>query len=209
MTRSELLERSAFPALAKRREGGLALCIAGLAVVLLTAGCAARAAEAPAGGPALQVPAPPNRVLAPVEDPPVATAPIPESPPEATPPRLSRPPADTRPAPPAAAAPAPAPTPPAAPAPPAVAPPAIPRDLRAPSPANAATERDVRDVLARAARDINQVDYNRLSPEGKSQYEQSKRFSIQAEQALRERNLIFAVTLADKAATLAAELAAR
>jgi hypothetical protein len=85
-----------------------------------------------------------------------------------------------------------------------------PRDLRAPSPAdNAPTERSVRDVLARAARDINQVDYNRLSPEGKSQYEQSKRFSIQAEQALRERNLIFAATLADKAATLAAELLGR
>jgi hypothetical protein len=67
----------------------------------------------------------------------------------------------------------------------------------------------VRDVLARAARDINQVDYNRLSPEGKSQYEQSKRVSIQAEQALRERNLIFAATLADKAATLAAELLGR
>jgi hypothetical protein len=81
--------------------------------------------------------------------------------------------------------------------------------LRAPSPANAATERSVRDLLARAARDINQVDYSRLSAEGKSQYEQSKRFSIQAEQALRERNLIFAATLADKAATLAAELLGR
>jgi hypothetical protein len=67
----------------------------------------------------------------------------------------------------------------------------------------------VRDLLARAARDINQVDYSRLSAEGKSQYEQSKRFSIQAEQALRERNLIFAATLADKAATLAAELLGR
>jgi len=67
----------------------------------------------------------------------------------------------------------------------------------------------VRDLLARAARDINQVDYSRLSTEGKSQYEQSKRFSIQAEQALRERNLIFAATLADKAATLAVELLGR
>jgi hypothetical protein len=64
-------------------------------------------------------------------------------------------------------------------------------------------------VLARAARDINQVNYSRLSAEGRSQYDQSKRFSIQAEQALRERNLVFAATLADKAATLATELLGR
>jgi len=142
-------------------------------------------------------------VLAPVEEPAVvAEAPVPETPPAAVaPPRTTKPTGEARPAPapPAAAVPAPAPPPP----------PAAPRDLRAPSPANAATERSVRDLLARAARDINQVDYSRLSAEGKSQYEQSKRFSIQAEQALRERNLIFAATLADKAATLAAELLGR
>jgi hypothetical protein len=72
-----------------------------------------------------------------------------------------------------------------------------------------ATEGSVRELLARAARDINQVNYNRLSSEGRAQYDQSKRFSIQAEQALRERNLVFAATLADKAATLAAELLGR
>ncbi|HEY4646428.1 MAG TPA: hypothetical protein VIH25_09120, partial [Steroidobacteraceae bacterium] len=91
----------------------------------------------------------------------------------------------------------------------AVAPAPAPRDLRTASPANTATEGSVRDLLARAARDINQVNYNRLSTEGRSQYDQSKRFSIQAEQALRERNLMFAATLADKAATLAAELLGR
>jgi hypothetical protein len=140
-----------------------------------------------------------------VEEPAVAAeAPVPETPPASVaPPRPTRPTAEARPAPapPAAAAPAPAPAPPPA---------AAARDLRAPSPDNnAATERSVRDLLARAARDINQVDYSRLSAEGKSQYDQSKRFSIQAEQALRERNLIFAATLADKAATLAAELLGR
>jgi hypothetical protein len=107
------------------------------------------------------------------------------------------------------ARPAPAAAAPAAPPPAAVTPPPAPRDLRPSSPANTATEGSVRDLLARAARDINQVNYNRLSAEGRAQYDQSKRFSIQAEQALRERNLIFAATLADKAATLAAELLGR
>jgi hypothetical protein len=143
----------------------------------------------------LQVPPPPERVLGPVEEAAVAAAPVPE-----TPAAAARPAPVARPAPPAPPA--------AAPAPPVAAAPA-PRDLRPASPANTATEASVRDLLARAARDINQVNYNRLSSEGRSQYDQSKRFSIQAEQALRERNLVFAATLADKAATLAAELLGR
>jgi hypothetical protein len=84
--------------------------------------------------------------------------------------------------------------------------PAEPRDLRPALPANLEGERTVREMLARAARDIARVEYTRLSADGRAQYDQSKRFSAQAEQALKERNLIFAVTLADKAATLAAEL---
>ena len=81
------------------------------------------------------------------------------------------------------------------------------RDLRAaPSAANAATERTVRDLLARAARDLGRTDYRRLSAEGRETYDQSRRFSQQAQQALKERNVAFAMTLADKASTLAAEL---
>lgn len=76
----------------------------------------------------------------------------------------------------------------------------------APSAADVAAERNVRDLLGRATRDLGRVDYGRLSANGRSQYEQSKRFTEQAEQALKDRNLPFAVTLADKAATLAAEL---
>jgi hypothetical protein len=64
----------------------------------------------------------------------------------------------------------------------------------------------VKDLLARATRDLGRVDYRQLSADGKAQYDQSKRFSEQAQDALRERNLVFAQTLADKAATLAAEL---
>jgi len=174
----------------------------GLAISLLVAlsasGCAKAGAAVVPDGPPLQVPVPPQRVLAPVEEvsvpPPVAE---PETPPAAAvPPRPpARPVTEPKPQPPAPA--------PAAPPP---APVAAPRDLRAASPANAATERSVRDTLARAARDINRVNVTRLSAEERAQYEQSKRFSAQAEEALKERNLIFAATLADKAATLATEL---
>jgi hypothetical protein len=147
------------------------------------------------------MPEPPPRVLAPVEEPLVATTPAPEpeppvaaAPPRATPPRPAEP-----------AKPQPASAPPAAAAPPARAPVET-RELRPASPATAATERSVREMLARAARDLGRVNYARLSADGRAQYEQSKRFSTQAEDALRERNLVFAATLADKAATLAAEL---
>jgi hypothetical protein len=145
------------------------------------------------------MPAPPDRVLAPVEEPLVVTAPAPEpEPPVAV--------AAPRPAP-ARPAPEPKPAPPAAAAPPSR--PVETRELRPASPATAATERGVRDMLTRAARDLGRVDYGRLSADGRAQYEQSRRFSLQAEDALRERNLVFAATLADKAATLAAELLQR
>jgi hypothetical protein len=85
-----------------------------------------------------------------------------------------------------------------------------PRELRPASPArDAAAEKDVRDTLARAARDLSRVDYGKQSADARAQYDQSKRFTQQAEQALKDRNFVFAATLADKAATLAAELVSR
>ena len=88
--------------------------------------------------------------------------------------------------------------------------PVEPRELRPASPArDAAAEKDVRDTLARAARDLGRVNYGRLSADARAQYDQSKRFTQQAEQALKDRNFVFAATLADKAATLAAELLGR
>ena len=173
-----------------------------LAAVMVT-GCAkAQAKGAPEGVP-LAVPSPPARVLAPVEEPLVVAVPPPESQPAAATPRTPpRPPvrrAETVPEPaPAAATPA------------AEAAPAEPRELRPASPArDAAAEKEVRDTLARAARDLGRVNYGRLSVDARSQYDQSKRFTQQAEQALKDRNFVFAATLADKAATLAAELLGR
>jgi hypothetical protein len=71
---------------------------------------------------------------------------------------------------------------------------------------DAVAEREVRELLQRAARDLKRTDYRKLTAEGRSQYDQSKRFADQAEQALKERNFVYATTLADKAATLAAVL---
>jgi hypothetical protein len=176
---------------------------------LFAGACAkARAAAAP-DGPPLEMPDAPPRVLAPVDPPPPVVVTVPETPPvvEQRPP--ARPPArrangnpseaDARPEP-------PPPAPVAAQPPPGPVPTET-RELRAaPSSSAVDAERGVRELLTRATRDLNRVDYGKLSADGRTQYEQSKRFSQQAEQALRDRNFVFATTLADKAATLATEL---
>ena len=169
------------------------------------AGCAKAQAKDIAGGPPLDVPAPPERVLAPVEEPVLVSAPPPAeaAPPAAVAPRTPlRPPVRrVEPEQPAPAAAAPT-TPQPAPEPP--------RELRPASPAaDAAAERESRDALARAARDLGRVDYGKLNPDARAQYDQSKRFMEQAQQALKDRNFVFAATLSDKAAALAAELVGR
>ena len=169
--------------------------------------CAKAQAKSVPEGPPLDVPAPPARVLAPVEEPVIEVPPPAEVPAAAAPPR-------TPPRPPVRRAEQPQ-QPPADPAPVAVAPPVepvpeAPRELRPASPAGeAVAEKGVRDTLARAARDLGGINYGRLSADAKAQYEQSKRFTQQAEQALKDRNFVFAATLADKAATLAAGLTGR
>ena len=161
------------------------------------------------GRTAARVPEPPARVLAPVEEPVTASAPPPETPAPA----------------PAAAAPRTPPRPPARrtePERPDTPPPttaaaagdapcagASARTAASPPSSDAAAEREARDKLARAARDLGRVDYGRLNADARAEYEQSKRFSEQAQQALKDRNFVFASTLADKAATLAAGLAPR
>jgi type IV secretory pathway VirB10-like protein len=168
--------------------------------------CAKAQAKAVPEGPPLDVPAPPARVLAPVEEPVIEVTPPPELPAAAAPPRTPPRPPVRR---------AEQPQPPVDPAPVAVAPPVepapeAPRELRPASPAGeAAAEKGVRDTLALAARDLGGVNYGRLSADAKAQYDQSKRFTQQAEQALKDRNFVFAATLADKAATLAAGLTGR
>jgi hypothetical protein len=189
----------------------------GICLALAASGCAKTKAKTVAEGPALQVPEPPPRVLAPVEEEPIAATPAtPEASPPAPAPRTAPPRPATPPRRPNAATNEPAPRQEPPPAEQPVTPPVAttpaepPRELRpALSAADAAEERKIRDLLTRAARDLNRVDYRRLSTDGRAQYEQSKRFNDQAEQAIKDRNYVFAATLADKAATLAAQLLGR
>jgi hypothetical protein len=171
-------------------------------VLLLLTGCAKTKAAAVPDGPPLAVPMAPAHEIpvqqiaeAPPEEPPPAP-----DPPAPTPkPAVTRPPArpDTRTQTPAPAA--------AQPTPPAQAPTEV-REVRAAPPASPADEQKVRDLMKKAADDLKGVDYQKLSKEGKAQYDQSKRFSDEAQQAVKERNFVYAMTLAEKAATLAAEL---
>jgi hypothetical protein len=171
--------------------------------VAFVSACAKAQAETVPNGPPLAVPAPPPRVLAPVQQIVEAAPPPALEPAEAprTPPRQTPPPERRAETPPPAAAPPPAPA--ATPAPGEV------REVRAmPAASAAAEDRKVRELLGQASRILlNQVEYRKLSAEGQSQYNQSKRFAEQAEEALKVKNFVYAMTLADKAVTLARELA--
>lgn len=70
-------------------------------------------------------------------------------------------------------------------------------------------ERGIRASLTRAAAALNRIDYRVLNADARTQYDTAKRFIRQADDALRTKNLVFAKNLADKAATLAAQLAGR
>jgi outer membrane biosynthesis protein TonB len=172
------------------------------ALLLSLVGCGARAkAQTLPDGPPLAVPtAPAHEIVIEqiAEAPPPQPEPVPE--PVAATPNPNAIKVQTKPS-------APKPEPPANQ--PAVAPPAAPETpvVRASPAAAAGDETKARTLIARATNDLEKrVDFQRLSDEGKAQYNQSKRFRDQADQALKERNFLLAVTLADKAATLAAEL---
>jgi type IV secretory pathway VirB10-like protein len=78
-----------------------------------------------------------------------------------------------------------------------------------PAEREAQVEKGTRDLLARALVDLNRIDYSRLKADARTQYDQARRFVSQAEDALLKRNLVFASNLAEKASTLAAQLAGR
>ena len=177
-----------------------------LAVVLCTlpAACATTrprvTAEAP---PLLIVPEPPPRIILPPDPtPPPAPeeTPAPASPPRARPARPPQPrPERQDPARPAETAGAPRP----------------PNGQEGPAPAPAPAEPadrgegTVRRQLGRAQEDLNRVDYAALSSTLRAQYDTAKRFITLGDQALREQNVIYAATLADKATTIAAQLLRR
>jgi len=175
---------------------------------LLLSGCAKTQAATVPDGPPLAVPAAPPRVLAPPADEPLAENP-PEPQPAATPPptNASQPP---RPRP----RPATTVTPPVEEPKPAETPATPPVTAEAPvvrpvpTPADTAAERRIRDGMRKARTDLDRVDYQKLSANGKLQYEQAKGFIEQTERELKDRNYAFLTTIVDKAAQIATELLA-
>jgi outer membrane biosynthesis protein TonB len=171
-------------------------------VAVCTAACAQKAhpqtrVEPP---PALTVPIPPPRVIVPPQPEP-STAPVEDA--QAPSPSRPRPP---RPAPRPDAKPEAHPdatSDQAKPPSPDTQTPAANSDLQ---PADAAGVAAIRQQMTRASQDLMQVNYSALSSDLKTQYDTANRFLQLAEQALRERNLLFASTLADKAGAIAALL---
>ena len=171
-------------------------------------GCMRARAKTLPNGPPLDVPAPPPRVVLPLEaaaeaPPAQPTAPSPEEP--------RRPPPPARPRPTPAA---PAETPrvaeePPRPATPPATPPATTTLQTTPAAEQGEVERAIRATMTRASADLNRIDYRALNKDARTQYDTAKRFIQQAEDAIRMKNLPFAKNLADKAAVLATQLSPR
>jgi outer membrane biosynthesis protein TonB len=151
------------------------------------------------------MPAPPPRDIG--EPPPVAEPAPPE--PAAPVPEPARP-APPRPRPPAPLKPEPVPESKPDEPPKTTSPPSPPTTLQTgPTAADAELERGIRAMLLRASADLRRVNTRRLSADAREQYDTASRFARQADDAIRAKNLVFARTLAEKAAALAAQLAGR
>jgi hypothetical protein len=179
--------------------------LASVAVVVLAlaaAACVSAQAKGEPGGPTLAPPAPPPHTVIPVEI--VEEPAAPPAPPLPAPPVQSSPrqrvPKPGNPA----EKPVDKPDPAAVPTLPAAAVPAPP--LQTTANVNE-VEKTIRARMAQARRDLELTDSRALTPERRAQYDTAKRFLLQADDALKVKNLVFAEQLADKAATLAAALA--
>jgi hypothetical protein len=185
---------------------GRSRLLAAALAAALGAGCAApRAQVAAEPPPPLTVPPPPPRIIVPPDPtpvPPVEEAPAPVAPARPRPQRPAPPrtdPTKTEPPKPADTDPAKAANgqePPAAPAPTLEMQPG-------------AGDARVRQQLDKAVEDLRNVNYAALSSDLKIQYDTAKRFITLGEQALREQNLMFAATLAEKAGAIATQLLRR
>jgi hypothetical protein len=184
-----------------------------VAVAPILSACASASAKTnPAERPPLSVPPPPPRVIETAPQPDPVPEPVPELPAATVPPPRSRPtrdpgqkpepakPPDTKageatPAEPVGPSPAPAP-----PAP----------QLRTPQTADSTeAERNVRSTIERANKSLGGVNFGPLNNERKKAYNDAKMFIHQAEEALKQGNFVFAQGVANKAETLAKELAGK
>lgn len=180
-------------------------------ILLALVGCVRPRVNTPAQPALLEVPPPPPRVIVPPE---------PEEPAEETtaeePDTAARRPSTPRPRPPQRtetakpAEPKPETPPDAEASRPPTVPPVPLGPLQPALPASPVEmERQVRDQLAQAKRDLDRIDYRALGADAKSQYDTAKRFIEQASQALTDKNFLFAAKLAEKAVGLASNLQAR
>ena len=173
--------------------------------------CSVAQAKGPATRPALEVPQPPPRVVEPVTaeappalepvadlPPPPTNSPRPRSQPSRETASRDAPKPDPKPETPPATDTAPPPAPVTNPAP----------QIRTPAD-NSETAKQVRDILDRANKGLSTVDYRVLTPQRKESYDTAKRFILQAEDAIKASNLVYARFLADKADILAKELQGR
>jgi hypothetical protein len=65
----------------------------------------------------------------------------------------------------------------------------------------------VRSTIDRARQILATVDYRKLTPMRRKAYDDAKKFADQADDALKQGNVVFAQGVAGKAETLAKELA--
>jgi hypothetical protein len=180
--------------------------------VILISACTHPQAKTAPDGPALDMPAPPPRDVEPTDTEVPAPMPLPEEP-------AHRPPARPRPAPPSSQPKTDSSKPePAKPEVPVVEPSKPADEPKPPAPPpttlqttppdeEGAVEQSIRGSLVRARTDLNRIDYRVLNTDARTQYDTAKRWVEQAEEAIRAKNLVFAKTLAENAATLAARLA--
>ena len=180
------------------------------ALSLTSAGCTKKvSAAAPAPVP-LAVPAVPPRIVGPVVVPEERPQPVAEAPAAPTQRPVSRPPRN-RPPDPAAEAAVEDPQRARAEGAEAVAAPPTPAPLlRTRETANdAEAAKKVQDVLRRAEQNLAKVNYRGLTANGRKDADTARRFITQAAEALEKRQLVFALSMADKAEALSTSLANR
>ena len=187
----------------------IATLVAAVCVVALS-GCVHTQAKAAPNTPPLETPVAPPRDVTPVDMEAPPPVPLPEEPARRTPSRARPPQREVPKAEPKPEPAKPEPPPAVEPVKPPEEPPKPPTTLQTtPAGSEGEVERSITVVLARASNDLKRIDYRGLSPDARNQYDTVKSLVRQSESAMRTKNpnLVFAKTLADKAAALAAQLA--
>jgi len=182
------------------RKGLLALP---LIAVVATACASAQAKGKSEDRPALMVPAPPARIVEPAE----VVEPVPDLPSTPSPTGAPAPPRAPRPTP--TKPPTSEARPEAKPAEPPPAEPAVPPPPPARPTPDPNAAKAVRTTIDTARGILNGVNFGQLSNVRKKAHTDAKLLLQQAEDALKEGNLAFAQGVANKAETLAKELAGR